>query len=148
MSAVECSREVEMVEAITAGRWPSGCIEELKLHAANCSVCSDVVRVALALTRDRSSAMQTVRVPSAGFVWWRAEMRARRDAVRTATRPLQIVEWIAALCVIAAAAAVLRWFGPAALTDLLWQPSTLFLVGLGVLVLLSSLVFYFVFSRD
>ena len=108
----------------------------------------DVVRVALALTQDRSEAFSRARVPSAGLVWWRAEMRARRDAVNKATRPMQIVECVAALCVIVAAAALFRWFGPAVLADLLVQPSTLLLVGLGVLVLLSTLVFYFVFSRD
>jgi hypothetical protein len=148
MSAIECSHEIEIVDTITSGRWPAGCTDELQLHAASCPVCKDVVRVALALTQDRSDALQAVRIPSAGLVWWRSEMRARRDAVNKATRPLQIVECVAALCVIVAAAALFRWFGPAVLTDLLLQPSTLLLVGLGVLVLLSTLVFYFVFSRD
>ena len=148
MSAIECNHEIEIVDTITSGRWPAGCTEELKLHAESCPVCRDVVRVALALTQDRSDALQAVRIPSAGLVWWRSEMRARRDAVNKANRPLQIVECVAALCVIVAAAALFRWFGPAILTDLLLQPSTLLLVGLGVLVLLSTLVFYFVFSRD
>ena len=148
MSAIECNHEIEIVDTITSGRWPAGCTEELKLHAESCPVCRDVVRVALALTQDRSDALQAVRIPSAGLVWWRSEMRARRDAVNKANRPLQIVECAAALCVVVAAAALFSWFGPAVLTDLLLQPSTLLLVGLGVLVLLSTLVFYFVFSRD
>jgi len=148
MSAVECTREIEIVEAITNGRWPAGTTEELQQHAASCPVCTDVVRVALALTQDRSAALEKVQVPSAGLVWWRSEMRARRDAVNKATRPLRIVEWVATLSVIVAAGALLRWFGPSMLADMLWQPSTLFLVGLGVLALLSSLVFYFVLSRD
>src|SRR5678816_3231927 len=79
MSAIECSHEIEIVEAITSGRWPAGCSEELRQHAASCVVCKDVVQVALALTQDRSEAFQSVRVPSAGLVWWRSEMRARRD---------------------------------------------------------------------
>jgi hypothetical protein len=148
MSSVECTREIEVVEAVTNGRWPAGTPEDLQLHAAGCPVCTDVVRVALALTQDRSAALAKARVPSAGLVWWRSEMRARRDAVSKATRPLRIVEWAAVLCVVVAAGALLRWFGPSVLTDLLWQPSTLFFVGLGVLALLSSLVFYLVFSRD
>ena len=148
MSAIECNHEIEIVDTITSGRWPAGCTEELKLHAESCPVCRDVVRVALALSQDRSDALQAVRIPSAGLVWWRSEMRARRDAVNKANRPLQIVECVAALCVVVAAATLFRWFGPAVLTDLLLQPSTLLLVGLGVLVLLSTLVFYFVFSRD
>lgn len=148
MSAVECTREIEIVEAVTNGRWPAGTTEELQLHAASCPVCTDVVRVALALTQDRSAAMEKVQVPSAGLVWWRSEMRARRDAVNKATRPLRIVEWVTAVCVIVAAGALLRWFGPSILAELFWQPTTLFLVALGVLALLSSLVFYLVFSRD
>lgn len=148
MSAVECPREIEIVEAVTNGRWPAGTTDELQQHAAGCPVCTDVVRVALALTQDRSAALEKVQVPSAGLVWWRSEMRARRDAVNKATRPLRIVEWVTAVCVIVAAGALLRWFGPSILSDLLWQPTTLFLVALGVLALLSSLVFYLVFSRD
>ena len=148
MSAVECSHEIEIVEAITSGRWPAGCSEELRQHAASCVVCKDVVQVALALTQDRSEAFQSVRVPSAGLVWWRSEMRARRDAVSKATRPLQIVEWIAALSVLVAAAAILRWIGPTVLVDLLWQPLSLVLAGIGVIIVLSTLVFYLVFSRD
>jgi hypothetical protein len=43
---------------------------------------------------------------------------------------------------------VLAWVGPAELAGLLWQPSLAFFIGLGVLILLSSLVYYFVFSGD
>ena len=148
MSAIECSREIEIVEAVTSGRWPAGTDQELQQHAASCPVCTDVVQVALALSEDRSLALQSVRVPSAGLVWWRSEMRARRDAVSKATRPLQIVEWIAALCVLVAGGAVLRWIGPSVLVELLWQPLSLVLAGLGVIIVLSTLVFYLVFSRD
>ena len=148
MSAMECDREVEIVEAVTCGRWPAGTHEELQSHAASCPVCMDVVRVALALTQDRSDGLQSARVPSAGLVWWRAEMRARRDAVNRATRPMRIVEWTALTCVLAAAGVSLYWIGPAALAQLLWQPSLAFFIGLGLLVLLSSLVCYFVLSGD
>lgn len=148
MRTTECNHEVEIVEAITSGRWPAGCSEELRLHSEACPVCTDVVQVALALSEERAAALSNVRVPSAGLVWWRSEMRARRDAVSKATRPLQIVEWISVVCVLIAAGALLRWMGPSALSDLLVQSSTLLLGGLGILILVSSLVFYFVFSRD
>jgi hypothetical protein len=148
MSVMECNREVEIVEVVTLGRWPDGCSEELRRHAASCPVCTDVVQVALALTQERSVALDTVRVPSAGLVWWRSEMRARREAVNRATRPLRIVEWIAAACVVLVAVILLRWIGPTALAGLLRQPSALFFAGLGVLALVSTLVFYVVFSRD
>jgi hypothetical protein len=148
MTFMECNREVEIVEAVTLGRWPEGCSEELRQHAEGCVVCADVVRVSLALTQKRSEVLETVRVPSAGLVWWRSEMRARREAVNKATRPLRIVEWIAVACAVLTVAFLLRWIGPTALADLLWQPSLLFFVGFGVLILVSTLVFYVVFSRD
>jgi hypothetical protein len=148
MSSMECDREIEIVEAVTCGRWPAGTGEELQSHAATCPVCSDVVRVSVALTQERSDALLSTRVPSAGLVWWRAEMRSRRDAVERATRPMRIVEWTALACVLAALAFVLYWTGPTALAALLWQPSLAFFVGLGALVLLSSVVCYFVLSRD
>ena len=148
MSTMECEREIEIVEAITCGRWPAGTTEELQSHAENCPICSDVVRVALALTQQRADGLQMARVPTAGLVWWRAEMRARRDAVNRATRPLKIVEWTAMACVLAAIAVVLFWVGPATVAAILWQPSLAFFIGLGVLILLSSVVYYFVFSGD
>jgi hypothetical protein len=145
MSAIECEREIEIVEAVTCGRWPAGAGEDLQSHAGSCPVCSDVVRVAMALTNDRNDGLQLARVPSAGLVWWRAEMRARRDAVTKATRPIKIVEWTAVLCVLAAAGVFLYWTGPSALAQL---PSLTLFIGLGVLIFLSSLVYYFVFSGD
>ena len=148
MSAMECKREFEIVEAITYGRWPEGTSDELQAHAAGCAVCADVVMVAVALTDDRANRLQMARVPSAGLVWWRAEMRARRDAVNRATRPLQIVEWTAVLCMFVALGAVLYWVGLAEFAGLLWQPSLAFFIGIGILILLSSLVYYFVFSGD
>lgn len=148
MSAMECDREIEIVEAVTCGRWPAGVDEELQSHAAACAVCTDVVRVSLALSQDRSDALVSARVPSAGLVWWRAEMRARRDAVERATRPMQIVEWTALACVLAAVGFFIYWIGPAGLAELLWQPSLAFFAGLGFLIVLSSVVFYFVLSRD
>src|SRR5688572_5122161 len=148
MSAMECDREMEIVEAVTCGRWPSGTSDELQAHARTCAVCADVVSVALALVDDRSNGLQVARVPSAGLVWWRAEMRARRDAVTRATRPMRIVEWAALACVLAAAGVFLYWTGPSTLAELLWQPSLVFFLAVGILVVLSTLVCYWVLSRD
>jgi len=148
MSAMECDREIEIVEAVTCGRWPAGADEELRSHATSCPVCMDVVEVSLALSQDRSSGLLSAHVPSAGLVWWRAEMRARRDAVQRATRPMRIVEWAALACMLAAMGALLYWIGPSGLKALLWQPSLAFFAGLGLLILLSSVVCYFVLSRD
>jgi hypothetical protein len=61
---------------------------------------------------------------------------------------MKIVEWTALACVLAALGVFLYWIGPSGLTAMLWQPSLAFFAGVGLLVLLSSVVCYFVLSRD
>jgi len=48
--------------------------------------------------------MEQARVPSAGLVWWKAELRARREAVRVASRPITLVTGVAIAFVLAAIA--------------------------------------------
>ena len=148
MSSIDCDREIEVVESVTCGRWPAGADEELRSHATSCAVCSDVVRVSLALSQNRAEGLEIARVPSAGLVWWRAEMRARREAVEKATRPLRIVEVLAAVCQLAVLGGLLYWIGPSSLPEFLSQPSLPLFCGLGVLAVLSSVVLYLVVSRD
>ena len=45
--------------------------------------------------------------PAAGLVWWRAELRARHDAVRTAARPMIVMQALALAC--AGGGAVALW---------------------------------------
>src|SRR5579862_9010241 len=92
----ECIREHEVVEVVTSGRWPEACDPELRAHALSCPVCKDVAFVATALHEEREAAVASAGVPSAGLVWWRAELRARREAVRAAERPMTLVQSLAA----------------------------------------------------
>ena len=148
MKMTECLREHEVMESVGGGRWPDRCPDELRAHIAACALCRDVLEVAVALHEDRDTAHLNAQISSAGLVWWRAEMRARRDAVQRATRPMRIFEWAALACMLAAMGALLYWIGPSGLKALLWQPSLAFFAGLGLLILLSSVVCYFVLSRD
>ena len=148
MNSAECPREIEILEAVSSGRWTPEIDSNLRDHAATCLVCRDTVEVALAFREDRAAALLAARFPSAGLVWWRAEMRSRRDAVSKATRPIRIVESIAAACAAAAALGLLHWFGIPALEAMLGQPSIAFFVGLAALVLLAPIALYFVFSGD
>ena len=113
MSAIECSHEIEIVDTITSGRWPAGCTDELQLHAASCPVCRDVVRVALALTQDRSDALQAVRIPSAGLVWWRADHHPWLVEVKSRTGKLRVTQQWADLglkvTVLRSAEDAMRW---------------------------------------
>ena len=100
---VECPHECEVFEAVTFGRWPEQCAG-LVAHAASCEVCTDVAAVARALHDDRESLCREAQPPAAGMVWWRATIRARADAARTATRPISVLQGVAGACIVGAAA--------------------------------------------
>ena len=42
MSRIECSRELEILDAVASGRWPNRADAELRAHASTCSICADV----------------------------------------------------------------------------------------------------------
>jgi hypothetical protein len=108
----ECAREPEIVEAVGFGRWPDHC-PELVAHAASCELCRDVVEVARALHGDRDALCREAQPPAAGMVWWRATIRARAEAARTATQPISVVQGIAGACIVGATAG---------LASVAWQP--------------------------
>ena len=103
MTAPECARETEIVDAIAAGQWPDDAPETLRAHAASCPVCADLALAASALHDDAAVANQApMALPSAGQVWWRAELRARHEAAQLAQRPVLAVQVVAAVVVLAA----------------------------------------------
>jgi hypothetical protein len=117
---IECRREQEVLDAIAAGRWPARVDGELTAHAAGCEVCGELAEAASAIAAEHDAAWAHARVPSSAHVWWRAQMRARREAARAAATPITLVQGMAA----ASAAGVLAagagyasrasWWPPAA----------------------------------
>ena len=93
-SFTSCERETELVEALTSGRWPDACGEDLRRHAATCPVCADVVLVARALEQESAEARIEMALPTAGLVWWKAQMRARREAAERAVHQIKGVKSI------------------------------------------------------
>ncbi|MEO5822679.1 MAG: hypothetical protein ABIT71_19400 [Vicinamibacteraceae bacterium] len=117
MIAPECARESEIVDAIGAGQWPDAAPEGLRAHAVSCPVCADLALAASALHDDAAVANQvSIALPSAGQVWWRAELRARHEAARMAQRPLLAVQVVAAVVFLAAVATGIRQLAPNAWT--------------------------------
>jgi hypothetical protein len=113
MTAPECRRESEILDEIAAGRWPAEAPASLTAHAASCPVCADLALAASALHDEAASAAQApLALPSAGQVWWRAELRARHEAARLAQRPVLAVQVVAAVVVLAALVTGIRSLAP------------------------------------
>jgi hypothetical protein len=93
---VECSREQDVLDALSAERWPLRCEDELRAHVQGCAVCTDLVQVAGALLADHDIAYRDARIPSSGLVWWRAQLRAREEDARAAARPIAFIQGVAA----------------------------------------------------
>ncbi len=159
----ECPRESDVLAAVAAGRWPERC-GELRDHVERCPVCADVVLVAQALRESHDEAWERARVPSAGHVWWRAEVRARQEAAAAAGRPITVLQALGAAAALVAAlvlaglqlpalraeyagllSAALPWFssseGLAAVVKVAAQPLLLALV-LGLWLLLAPVLVY------
>jgi len=73
--------------------------DELATHAAGCAVCAEALLVASFLTGQEDDAD----VPAAGLVYWRAELKARREQAERAMRPMRAME-IAAMVMLCAVA--------------------------------------------
>ena len=109
MRDVSCAREADVLEAVSMDRWPDCGDPDLVAHASACALCADVIEVARALQDDRRTACQRATVPTSGIIWWRAEMRARNEAARKASRPITVVQLVAAACLLGVAVAASPW---------------------------------------
>ena len=98
MKPLECDFEAEVLALVVQSGWPDRADAALREHAAACAICSDVAAVAGAIDRAREEMRETVAVPDSGSVWWRAQLRARREAARNAGRPITAVQVIALAC--------------------------------------------------
>jgi hypothetical protein len=112
MKPIECPREPEVLELAAAGRWPDRCGDDVHAHVTQCSICSDAVEVAIALREDYQEAVAHAHVPPAGLVWWRAELRARQEAMRTVSRPMTFVQAFGGACAAGVVVAVFSQFWP------------------------------------
>ena len=98
MKPVECEFESEVLGAVLEGRWPEGADNALRAHAAACRACSETAALAGAIGRSREAERSQAVVPESGRVWWLAQVRARREAVRNVGRPITAAQVIALAC--------------------------------------------------
>jgi len=100
MKLPHCDREQEALDALRSGRWGSAWGEQIRQHAAACAVCAEVALVAQEFQRENELARTELQqpvggLPSAGLVWWKAQLAARRAAERRAAAPIVLVERVA-----------------------------------------------------
>jgi predicted anti-sigma-YlaC factor YlaD len=89
---MNCERELEVLDAVLSGRYPDACNAELLAHAKTCANCRELIVVAVPLRADYRAAMAEAPVPAAAVVWWRAQRRARREAIEAASRAITLVQ--------------------------------------------------------
>ena len=112
MMPADCRFEAAVLEEIEAGRWPSSSPSELRAHVETCPVCADVALVAAEMRATDGAPTAPVVLPSAGQVWWRAELRARQEKLQLAQRPLLAVQVVAAVVALLGFGTGLRWLAP------------------------------------
>jgi len=100
MRRVECRFEPEVLAAVLQSRWPERVDAALRDHVAACEICSDVAAIAGAFDEAEEQGRTHISVPDAGRVWWLAQMRARREAVQAANRPITAAQVIAFACAV------------------------------------------------
>lgn len=105
----ECPFEQDVLDAIASRRWPAKAGDELRAHVAACESCADLAGVAGALLHEEEAAYAEARVPAPAAVWHRAQLRAREEATRAATRPIGFVQGVAFACAVAAVIAAAVW---------------------------------------
>lgn len=112
MKVPQCHREQEVLDAVRSGRWSGPWGEEIRRHAAGCAVCGEVAAVAEAMLHEQDLIQAEVRLPSAGFVWWKAQIAARRAAEERAAQPIALVERAAQALALLGAFGLTLWQWP------------------------------------
>ena len=152
MSRMECKYESEILDAVASGRWPDRLGTELHDHVRSCSICSELALVSAMYRDDYASALDHIHVPSAGLVWWKSELRARREAVRVASRPITLVTGIAGASAVALLALVIltlsKQIDMAAISAFVVAQPLMLWLALAVVLALTPIALYFVYSDE
>ena len=110
-----------MLVSLQAARWPDACDASLREHVAGCASCTDLLAVVGPLLDEQHALMQEAPVPSSAIVWWRAQMRSRRESAEKAAQPISVVQGIALACAAGLLATALGIFVPTFSKSLTWM---------------------------
>ncbi|HZE88412.1 MAG TPA: hypothetical protein VE404_02625 [Verrucomicrobiae bacterium] len=108
MNVPACDLEDAVLRAAKLGRFTG----ELREHARTCALCADVA-LAASFMSSESAATAEHPLPDGALVYWKSQLRAKREAAARATRPILLVEQAAWACAIVVAGAVAMWAIPA-----------------------------------
>jgi hypothetical protein len=100
MKPIDCEFEADALAAALQSRWPEQVDAKLRAHIVACPICSDVITIATAVDSARDDTRAHRVVPDSGLVWWRAQLRARREAAEAAGRPITAAQLVAFGCAI------------------------------------------------
>jgi hypothetical protein len=115
-----CVREGEVLDALQAGRWPQATDTSLRDHVTGCASCTELLAVAAPLLDEHHALVQAAQTPSSAIVWWRAQMRSRREAAEKAAQPISFVQGITFACIAGLLATALGIFVPTFRRSLAW----------------------------
>ena len=109
MSPFSCARESELRILLDRGQWPLASSEELRAHVAACRSCAEIVLVKQAFQVARVTAIAVPVLPSAGTLWWRAQLRRRNAAIERIGKPILLAQIFALGMILVLGAGALTW---------------------------------------
>jgi hypothetical protein len=128
-------------------------LRDCQCDKPDCPTCGPLVALAEQIRREFEHTQSQARVPTPEIVWWRAQMRAREEAARTAARPIVFTQALAVAALIGLLVSVVgRLTLPAMTWPDLSPESGLPLVPIAIAAIcwlvVAPAVLYFAFSRD
>jgi hypothetical protein len=108
MSEKNCDLESAVLAAERTQKWS----DDLRRHLESCPDCVDALTVERFLAIENLEAPSDSRLPTADQVWWRSDLRHRRELARRAQLPIRVLEKVAQVGGVAAAGVGLAWSAP------------------------------------
>lgn len=128
-------------------------LRDCQCDKPECPECGPLLALAEQIRREFEHTQEHARVPTPEIVWWRAQMRAREEAARTAARPIVFTQALAVAALIGLLVSVVgRLTLPAMTWSELSLQTDLPLVPLAIAavcwLVVAPAALYFAFSRD
>ena len=109
MTPRSCPHEADVLDLVAIEQWPQRADAALRAHVAECEMCAELASIATAV-REWGASVAVPKTPDAAVVWRRAQVKARSEAARSASKPLWVAQGFALVALVIA----LVWVGPSA----------------------------------